>query len=146
MPKNSPDPDWMEVIKRRVRRLLQKGAPQLGLGDWDISLKWVPGGDGIDGDGFRTLFRVDPKWEYQSAMIDVHCSSIRDMETDELEYHLVHELMHCVVNEISNKATAKHEERVVCTLARSVLAVHRNSLRAGIRTGTRLAGAKKRKR
>ena len=79
-------------------------------------------------------------------MIDVHCSSVRDMEAEELEYHLVHEPMHCVVNEISHEKFAKHEERVVCTLARSVLAVHRNSLRAGIRTGTRLAVAKKRKR
>jgi hypothetical protein len=135
----TPDPDWMELIKRRVKRLVKKWAPQLGLSEWNIACNWLPGGDDPDSAGFRTLLQVDAKWEYQTARIDVYCSSVRGMDSEELEYYIVHELMHCVVNEISQEELAKHEERVVCTLARSVLAVHRNSLLSGIKTGTRLA-------
>ena len=151
MPKAQPDPDWMEVVKRRVRAHIARWTPLLGLSEWDIDVQWKPGGEADSGSDFGTMLQVEAKWEYMSASIDVYCSAVRHADDDALEDFVVHELMHCIVNEMRECATeftdkdVKHEERVVSILTSAVLAVRRDAMERGVRKGRRLAAMRKRR-
>ena len=71
---------------------------------------------------------TDVQWEYMTARINVWLPNAADLPKEQLQYVVVHELCHLLVNEMRGDparqytlADLEHEERVVTTLAMAFL-------------------------
>jgi hypothetical protein len=133
--------DEFAVQKERVRNEFNRWRNVLGLDEWHIDLRYRDG-EFIKGDGSPSadavgLTRVD--WEYRRAAIDFRCDMIADLDAAELEYVVVHEGMHVLLNgqrairDLSEVGAAHREyerlfeEHTATTLARAFI----NARRAG---------------
>lgn len=132
LPKGTvPYPD--SVYKRdrdRIRRLFKKWIFNLGLGSWKCDLNHVRGYTASHDGVHTTAASITCDWRYQVLTVEVSLICITDMDDDELEYVIVHELCHAMVNEMREfkdhpKDNAiDHEERVVTCLAKAMQWVH----------------------
>jgi len=77
------------------------------------------------GTAWQTFMTIDTVWQYQTALMNAWLPEIADLSDDEIEGHLVHELMHIVVNEMryDTEENRDHEERVVTSLSRRFLSL-----------------------
>ncbi len=64
-------------------------------------------------------------WRYLEASIDVNVSALKHMTKEEIEYTVVHELMHIFLNE-TRENSIEHEERTATLLARSFILCNGN--------------------
>lgn len=86
--------------KERVRAVFDRWRNVLGLDEWHIELnyrdaEWVKH-DGSPSALALGLTSVD--WEYRRATIDFRCDLTGDQSDEELEYCVVHEAMHVLLN------------------------------------------------
>ena len=65
-------------------------------------------------------------WRYLEASINVNLSALKRMSRSEIEYTVVHELMHVFLNEMREN-NVDHEERTATLLARSFILCNRKS-------------------
>jgi len=63
------------------------------------------------------------QWEYMQARLSVNSYALKNCSKDEIEYVVVHELMHVFLNEAREKGI-EHEERVATFLAKSFILVN----------------------
>lgn len=77
--------------------------------------------------------RCAAKWQYLTATITVFMPDISDCSDAELEGHLVHELCHCLVNELreAREDWLDHEERVVTGITNAILWTRNHALQEG---------------
>lgn len=59
-------------------------------------------------------------WRYLEACINVNKSTLKHMTRKEIEYTVVHEIMHIFLNEM-RESGIEHEERIATLLARSFI-------------------------
>ena len=109
---------------------LKKWIKKLGLSDWDISIKFSNQEDyckenNID-DPEWSMCLVIPFWQYQLAHIRVNKDQVNIEDEDNLEENAIHELVHCMVNEMESYSKDEmHEEHVVSMLARAIKRIDR---------------------
>ena len=119
--------------KRRIQVIFKKWQPILRLTGWEFTWQYhrqcLPDA-GPNAPRWEPLGRCTPMWEYKSALVEFVLSSVADLTDDELEGHIVHELVHVLVNELKEydmerPETVKHEERVVTEVTWAFLALAR---------------------
>ncbi len=103
----------MTKLEKRITRLTAEWKKKLGLGDWTLHVSF----EGSRGDMARACV-LERHWEYRFAVIEFYTDTCKN--DDDLETHVVHELLHCVLAEMECKRR-KHEERVVTTLAEAFI-------------------------
>jgi len=122
--------------RRRLRRVVKAWIDSLGLGGWLLHLSYDRTGEAfndevIDNGHIRLVndAKTTVKWEYQEASISFNVPEFVDYDDDRLEFIVVHELCHLLVNEMRSdhegeRAHGKllHEERVCTQLARAFIA------------------------
>ena len=93
----------------------------LGLLWWEVRINYYTDKSEI-ADRFRHLKdgRVVPAtvtsdWRYGTATVSINVPAFRGMKRKEIEFILVHEFVHILVNEMRERGI-KHEERVVTNL------------------------------
>ncbi len=115
----------------RIKVLVSKWEPILGLSDWKIKYVFTLESDSWD---IRTAGRASVDWQYKLAYITFYCNETATLDIVELEWMVVHEMCHVIVNEM--RAMTKdshlnqsyfidgwimHEERVCTELANSFI-------------------------
>ena len=99
-----------------IHRLVKKWKYALYLGMWkiDFVVRDYIGDSRVD--GYQTAASCDTSWQYFTAAIDFSYVQLKDMEEEEIEKIIIHELLHIVVNEMREDGI-EHEERVVSHLS-----------------------------
>lgn len=115
--------------KKRVKKYLDKWIASIGLGWWKINIEWETVRSEEDDRG-SCAAEARTTWEYREATIVFYLEVVAGESDEELEYIVLHELMHVFVNEMREWqcATAetvyeavRHEERVCTDLAKAFL-------------------------
>ena len=91
----------------------------LGLEDWEINVRFYSksGCKKATKDGVYAECR--PMWEYKSAGVSFNYRLLA-RRPHHIETTVIHELLHCIVNEMRDYAlNPKHEERVVTNLEKA---------------------------
>lgn len=71
-----------------------------------------------DKEGWRTIARSRPQWEYMRGTITFNMPVLASIEDERLDLTMVHEILHFLVAEMAQPdKDGKHEERVVTALA-----------------------------
>jgi len=106
-----------EAVVAKLDKLVAKWVGDLWLGQWQIDTSWR--WNGIDSHDDRTIVyaECDADWRYMRATIRFNVPACSTLSDRLLEEKVVHELLHCVVNEM-RETEIKHEERVVSHLQR----------------------------
>ncbi len=117
-----------EDLKARILALIDYWQARLGLKWWRIYHTFVRDTGEFRTDGERapeTAANCSADWRYLEAHISYNMLKCLDLDPDELEYIIVHEYCHVLVNETRDPADLKgfipHEERVVTTLAKAFI-------------------------
>ena len=116
-------------LKRRLQRLVRWWGDELGLRWWLMHFNWDRTGeatteDGHDGASVAAFTHVT--WQYSEASITFNMPLCAEVDDDQLERYVVHEMMHVLVNEMrewqaeSGDHAILHEERVVSSLTSAV--------------------------
>ena len=104
-----------KALKRKLDRYLRKWIYRLGLRWWRIDVQWHRGPGDARGAGYRMGASCVAHWKYLTGDIVFHMHQFVDMKDDDLERLVIHELCHCLVNEMREKGI-DHEERVTTLL------------------------------
>jgi hypothetical protein len=117
------------VQVERVKTLFNKWIGPLGLATWDISLlveRTRCSREKSEKDsGYEFVINADcaASWEYEKATITCYLPRIADLSDERLERTMIHEMLHCLLDELDcqNKDAAerrRHVEHVVSVFAR----------------------------
>jgi len=116
----------MSKRSRLFSELVRKWVQKTWLGWWKIDIRYFSNKEYAKVRGYskkharNSVATCRVNWGYLEAFIDVNSSAIKNMNDEELEYAVVHELMHIFLNEMREKGI-EHEERVATLLARSFI-------------------------
>lgn len=122
--------DQLSHYEKLLNQYVNEWVPILGLDSWvKISVSCVPS---ANTENISILGQTSVQWEYMEAHIEFFLGGLImvDLADERLEYLVLHELCHCIVNEMRDESSDKayieqniipHEERVVCNLAKSFL-------------------------
>jgi hypothetical protein len=78
----------------------------------------------LDDDQFETLAQCRTRWAYKKAIVEFSLPACAELDAEDLERTVIHELLHIVVNEMRECADSErltHEERVVSELTDMVV-------------------------
>ena len=105
-----------------IRGLVPKWIELLKLQNWSIDINYMQGHGEISDEGFRTHALCSSNWHHMTALIQFWPKDLRDETEEYIEYVVVHELLHVLVNEMREEGI-DHEERVVTHLAKAALGI-----------------------
>jgi hypothetical protein len=109
--------------KDYLRRLFELWTYRLGLRWWTVNVRYYDDPDEIVSrfnTGERTtLMRNTTDWQYCLTTIDVNLSALKQLDREEIERAVVHELIHALVNEM-REGEIHHEERVVTQITNAI--------------------------
>lgn len=113
-----------EAQKARVEAYFDQWVQPLGLGMWDITYIWHRDRDD-DGIEQNADMACTPMWEYLAATIDVYLYQTIKRSDEWVELAVVHELCHCLADEIAvdkkPRPTRRNEEHVISSLAKAFI-------------------------
>lgn len=112
-----------ESKKDLIKKYLDIWTYRLGLRWWHIEARFIDDPTTIIRtftDPEDVLARTTVRWEYAQAVISFNIPAWDDVDDDEIEEYVIHELCHVLVNEMQEGET-HHEERVVTSLAKAFL-------------------------
>ncbi len=105
--------------------MVKKWRECLGLNTWRFEINYFRTGDYMPGEGDTVTFaNITPQWKYLEAQLSFNMPQLAEMDDVQLEEIVVHELSHCLVDEM--RAVEKdpdHEERVVSSIQRALMQV-----------------------
>jgi hypothetical protein len=106
----------------RVCALASKWLKPLGLLWWrKIELQYASDREHFRGDDeSEAIMITTANWEYLEAVIEVNLPYVAELDDKMLEYDFVHEAVHILIEEITNKNKGS-VERVTTNLARAFL-------------------------
>lgn len=114
----------LQKVSDTLKRYVGKWVPILGLDSWELTVDYVlaPSNDCIVDQAGRACVR----WKYKEAEVSFYLSSITEVDEARLEYIVVHELCHVLLNQMRGVMNWDHndmanEERVVTETARSFI-------------------------
>jgi len=112
--------------RKKIKKYLKKWITPLGLGWWKIDIFYIDDPATIlnefktgDGEGIVRA-TVKPQWEYGVASINFNLPAFNNLDDDEIERVVIHELVHILVNEM-RESEMHHEERVVTGLTKAFM-------------------------
>ena len=103
----------------RVRKIMAKWIHKLGLDKWTIECHCEDRPLAQTDGHWSTTCDVEVHWPYSTALIRFYMPDVKNIDDDELERKAIHELIHCLVAELTEAPKAdryNHEERVVSQL------------------------------
>ena len=109
----------MTDIADRINALVAHHKPRLGLDTWLIKVECSPvilyeGGDHVKAEAMCTPF-----WKYLTATLRFSTEKMGELDDEEFEETVLHELMHVILAELDCRD--EHEERVATLLSRAFL-------------------------
>lgn len=107
-------------IKKFVKERFEWWTRWLGLQYGTIDLSFV---DVIDEDGWANLDQVGvchSDWKYHESHITLSMRKLKDLDKEQIEKAIVHELMHVFLNEMREEGI-DHEERVATSLQKAFM-------------------------
>jgi hypothetical protein len=103
--------------RRRVERIFHRWRADLGLRWWSVRLEFERERHPRDSTETCVLGETTANWKYMNARIVFFLPEIAAMDDADLERSVVHELVHVLVNEMTERdEDDAHQERVVTTL------------------------------
>jgi hypothetical protein len=115
----------LQKLRNYIETLLAKWRPLLGLDQWDIGVDYHADGCARS-PGVLADASVD--WKYKHGHINFYLPKLLEEKPDQVEYIVLHELMHFMVNQMRGgkrrRKDAPNEERVVTELGRAFLRAH----------------------
>jgi len=115
----------------RIQALADKWLKPLGLLWWRrITFGYSEDRRDFGVDSDEAVMITHPSWEYMEAVIDVNLLYVAELDDPELEYDFVHELVHILLAEITNRKRGS-VERVVTNVASAFLWVEQFLGKAG---------------
>ena len=115
-------PAIIEEGRDRIRPHMDHWKRLLCLHNWVIEVD-VYDHLGQGGGAFDTLMKADVEWTYRRATRSVNACRLADLDVEDVEQAVVHELAHCLVAELYDQNEAHHLERVVTDLSDAFWAV-----------------------
>jgi hypothetical protein len=82
--------------KQRVEKILERWVEPCGFGWWRIEHTWHRSIDDVD-ENVTRIATTRTLWAYRKAFMHWYLPTIQDMDGDELEHTVVHELCHILV-------------------------------------------------
>jgi len=111
---------------KQFSELVRKWKTKTWLGWWKVDIQYLSNKEYAKTEGYKkkhaknSVATCHTHWNYLEANIIVNDDAIKRLTNDELEYTVVHELMHIFLNEM-RETGIEHEERVATILARSFI-------------------------
>jgi hypothetical protein len=114
-----------QALKDKVQALVLKWKDKLRLQGWRITCEYyhdhIPNTED-KGPISKVAGKVYPLWEYKKATIKWCMDALDELDDDELEEIIIHELVHILIAELQEWREdppngIKHEERVVTDLS-----------------------------
>jgi len=107
------------------RKFAQEWIDRTWVGWWHVDLLFLKADDYAklkkDIDPECSVALTETSWQYMTARISVNLDVLnKRIKKKEIEYVVVHEMMHIFLNEMREKGI-KHEERVATMLAHSFI-------------------------
>lgn len=126
---------WEQSFRRHKKRIVgysNKWAKILGVNNYKRYTYFTRNQSEFSSPG--TVACVHCSWEYLEVAITWNMTKIIKLDPDDkdLEYMVIHEFMHTLVNEMRERGI-KHEERVVTNLSWAI----RWAYQAGVKEGKR---------
>lgn len=117
------DKEW-EKQKKRIAKVFNKWIKQIGGGWWEITTAYD---QAVEGDSeFAAYVKVE--WQYRLATITFNLNIIEQISDEKLDYVMLHEFAHILVNEMREmkdherfEDAVAHEERVVHDVANAII-------------------------
>lgn len=110
-----------EEQKTRFLEVAKKWRKIIGIDWWRINYLYDRNPPDTREHHPHTIMWVTPDWRYMEATINVYLQAIQEMDDETLEYALLHEYAHVMINELRGPNPSDeeldHEERVATTLA-----------------------------
>lgn len=132
--------------KERIERLRAKWVPLLLSNDWLVHIRVEDRPADMAGDTSIPMCSY-PEWAYQKTVIAVAADVCLDATDEAMEHYVIHELLHCTVDEIAPPRTDTgadpHEERVVSALQRAIGRVYQAGWDAALAGLTQIAAEQK---
>lgn len=113
-----------QALRERLDAMMWPWIQRFALDRWDITIG-ITEAEALDSTGGPhngTAADCIAEWEYERAQIRFDGPYAMSIDDRELERHVIHELLHCVMDEAGIK-NIKHEEHVVLTLTRAYQAM-----------------------
>jgi hypothetical protein len=104
-------------VKKLVKKYFKWWVHWLGLGYWDVTLQFKPG-EQPRGGGCVLAGTNSTDWKYVYSCITIYPEAICHLNDAEIEKIVIHELMHTLLQEMS-EGGADHEERVATQLQKA---------------------------
>lgn len=124
-----------EEQQARIEAIYSRWESVLGLDSWDIGREFYPGtfiNQNGNATGDAAVACTFTRWQYLHGSIWFNTAAAADQTDAQMEEHVVHEMVHVLLNEMRDLCTEdehpinlKHEERVCTTLARAFLRASR---------------------
>lgn len=119
---------------KRLEKIVKPWSSRLGLFDWEadvIVTQHELGVSALD-ENANVLASCSASWPYKAARLEFSGPGILRIDDDDLERAVVHELMHCKVNEMAKgEGVDPHEERVVTDLTNATIWTYYEGVRDG---------------
>lgn len=128
------DEEYKAQIER-VEAIIDRWVEPLGLKWWDITTVYDRSGGREQSDGFVTIAQCRARWEYLRAQITVFLGTVKDVDDDDLESHIVHELMHIFLAAWppdEDGSVDEHEELAATMLARAMRWARKEGYKEGL--------------
>lgn len=115
----------LSKVQRVVEGYVQEWLGRLGLETWrgvvDYNATYSEKGPEI-------LAMIQPQWEYQQYFLNIYLPTLTHKDPDEMEFLVVHELVHCLVNPMSRLGRKPHREELAVTqIAKALLRTKYNA-------------------
>ena len=112
--------------KKLFSKLVRKWIGKVWVGWWRIDIIYLTNKEYAKAEGYKnkharcSVATCHTTWNYLEAVINVNKDALKALSDERIEYCVVHELMHILLNEMREDGT-EHEERVATLLARSFI-------------------------
>lgn len=116
-----------DIQKARIQRYLDKWMPA-GFGWWKLKIDYERGSS-TGKESLIETANIIENWEYRSARITFYLDCTTDLNDDDLEHTVVHELSHLLLGSIRDYSTDDRRqmtEFAVTAVTRALLGTNRN--------------------
>lgn len=110
--------------KKKIDKLINKWTYRLGLRWWKVTVTYVEDVQEVATTFMEqdttVLAKAFCDWRYATCNLYFNYYHLKDMSKEDIEFTIVHELCHALVNEMREQGI-DHEERVVTGLTKAFL-------------------------
>lgn len=111
---------FIDTQVARIEALADKWLEPLGLKWWrKIWFNYSTNREEFGAGNDEAIMRVTTDWRYMEAVVDINLLYVAEEDDADLEHDFLHEMVHILLDEISNKEQEDHVERVTTQVARA---------------------------